>query len=49
MADKAHVATDKRLLKMERHLSAIFSRANKELTEKAEAYFKRFEELDRQK
>lgn len=49
MADKAHVATDKKLLKMERHLSAIYSRANKELTDKAEAYFKRFEELDTKK
>lgn len=46
MADLAHSMTDKELEKMERHLSAIYARAEKELAEKAEAYFKRFEELD---
>ena len=49
MADRAHILTDKELEKMERHLSAIYARAEKELTEKAEAYFKRFEELDAKK
>lgn len=49
MADTAHYLTDKELEKMERHLSAIYARAEKELTEKAEAYFKRFEELDAEK
>lgn len=49
MADIAHSMTDKELEKMERHLSAIYARAEKELAEKAEAYFKRFEELDAKK
>ena len=49
MADIAHELTDRELEKMERHLSAIYARAEKELTEKAEAYFKRFEELDEKK
>lgn len=49
MADKAHVETDKRLAGMERHISAIYSRANKELTEKADAYLKRFEIQDKAK
>ena len=49
MADIAHELTDRELEKMERHLSAIYARAEKELTEKAEAYFKRFEELDAKK
>lgn len=49
MADTAHYLTDKELEKMERHLSAIYARAEKELTEKAEKYFKRFEELDAKK
>lgn len=49
MADRAHILTDKELEKMERHLSAIYARAEKELQEKADAYFKRFEELDAKK
>lgn len=49
MADIAHSITDKELEKMERHLSAIYARAGKELQEKADAYFKRFEELDAKK
>lgn len=49
MTDRAHILTDKELKKMERHLSAIYARAEKELAEKAEAYFKRFEELDAKK
>jgi len=49
MADKAHILTDKELEKMERHLSAIYTRAEKELAEKADKYFKRFAELDEQK
>ena len=49
MADAAHSATDKELEKMERHLSAIYARAAKELQEKADKYFKRFEELDAKK
>lgn len=46
MTDKAHALTDRELAKMQRHLSAIYARAEKELQEKANKYFKRFEELD---
>jgi SPP1 gp7 family putative phage head morphogenesis protein len=49
MADRAHILTDKELEEMERHLSAIYARAEKELQEKADKYFKRFEELDAKK
>lgn len=49
MADIAHELTDRELEKMERHLSAIYARAEKELAEKADKYFKRFEELDAKK
>lgn len=49
MADIAHELTDKELEKMERHLSAIYARAEEELQEKADKYFKRFEELDAEK
>lgn len=49
MADKAHSKTDKKLLKMERHLSAIYSRTGKELKEKATEFFSQFKEADNQK
>lgn len=49
MADIAHELTDRELEKMERHLSAIYARAEKELQEKADKYFKRFEETDAKK
>ena len=49
MADLAHSMTDKELEKMEQHLSAIYARAEKELQEKVDKYFKRFEELDAKK
>lgn len=49
MADIAHELTDRELEEMERHLSAIYARAEKELQEKADKYFKRFEELDAKK
>lgn len=48
-ADLSHKLTDKELEKMERHLSAIYARAEKELQEKVDKYFKRFEELDAKK
>lgn len=38
MADRAHILTDKELEKMERHLSAIYSRANNEIGETWKAY-----------
>lgn len=49
MTDKAHALTDKEIERMERHLSVIYARAEKELTEKAEKYFAQFEKLDEQK
>lgn len=38
MADKAHILTDEKLEKMERHLSAIYSRASKEVGESWKEY-----------
>lgn len=49
MADHAHTLTDKELAKMERHLTEIYQRANKELSEKADKYFAQFARLDEQK
>ena len=46
MADIAHSMTDKEIERMERHLSAIYSRAEKELSEKADKYFERFRKRD---
>lgn len=49
MADKAHILTDKKLKKMEKHLTAIYSQAQKEIKEKGDKYFERFKELDEAK
>jgi SPP1 gp7 family putative phage head morphogenesis protein len=49
MADIAHELTDKELEEMEKRLSAIYARAEKELQEKVDKYFERFEELDAEK
>lgn len=49
MADKARKATDRKLEHMERHLSAIYSRANRELSEKADEFFKQFQDMDAKK
>lgn len=49
MADIAHSMTDKEIERMERHLSAIYSRAEKELSEKADRYFERFRKMDEEK
>jgi hypothetical protein len=49
MADIAHGLTDRELEKMERHLSAIYARAEKELQEKVDKYFRQFERLDKKK
>ena len=49
MADKAHRKTDQKLAEMEKHLSAIYAKAQKDIEEKAEAYFSQFEKLDEQK
>ena len=39
MADKAHRLTDEKLEEMEKRLSAIYSRAEKEITKTADEYF----------
>lgn len=49
MTDEAHRLTDKEIERMERHLSEIYARAEKELTEKAEKYFAQFQKLDEKK
>lgn len=38
MADKAHIATDKELIKMEKHLYEIYERANSEIGETWKSY-----------
>lgn len=42
-------STDKKLREMERHVSAIYDRAGKEIAEKAEKFFSRFTEQDNAK
>ena len=49
MADKSHILTDEKLEKMERHLSAIYSRAEKEIQKTADEYFAKFAEQDEAK
>ena len=49
MADKAHVLTDKKLEEMEKHLSAIYSEAQKDIQKKADEYFSKFEKADAEK
>lgn len=49
MADKAHSATDRKLAEMEKHLSAIYDEAQKDIEKKAAEYFAQFERLDAQK
>lgn len=49
MADTAHLATDKKLEEMEKRLSAIYSRAEKEIQKTAEEYFARFAKQDEAK
>ncbi len=49
MADKAHKATDERLEAMEKHISDIYSRAQKEIQEKADKYFAQFAKADEAK
>ena len=49
MTDKAHALTDREIERMERELSVIYERAEKELSEKVEKYFAQFEKLDEQK
>lgn len=49
MGDRAHSWTDWKIGEIEKELDRIYSRAEKELEEKAEKYFKRFEDLDAKK
>ncbi len=49
MADKAHILTDKKLEEMERHLSAIYSDAQKDIQKKADEYFDKFKKADEEK
>ncbi len=49
MADIAHLATDKKLEEMEKRLSAIYSRAEKEIQKTADEYFSKFAKQDEAK
>lgn len=49
MADKAHVLTDLKLEEMEKRLSAIYSRAGKEIQQTADEYFSKFSKQDEAK
>ena len=49
MADKAHRLTDEKLEEMEKRLSAIYSRAEKEIQQTADEYFARFAKQDEAK
>lgn len=49
MADIAHAKTDQKLEEMEKRLSAIYSRAEKEIQKTADEYFARFAAQDEKK
>ena len=49
MADKAHILTDEKLEEMEKRLSAIYSRAEKEIQQTADEYFSKFAKQDEAK
>lgn len=49
MADKSHILTDQKLEEMEKRLSAIYSRAEKEIQKTADEYFARFAKQDEAK
>lgn len=49
MVDKAHILTDKKLEEMEKHLSAIYSEAEKDIQKKADEYFDKFKKADEEK
>ena len=49
MADKMHILTDKKLEEMEKHLSAIYSTAQKDIQKKADEYFDKFKKADAEK
>ena len=49
MADTAHAKTDEKLEEMEKRLSAIYSRAEKEIQQTADEYFSKFAKQDEAK
>ena len=49
MADVAHAKTDLKLEEMEKRLSAIYSRAEKEIQKTADEYFSKFAKQDEAK
>ena len=49
MADTAHAKTDEKLEEMEKRLSAIYSRAEKEIQKTADEYFSKFSKQDEAK
>ena len=49
MADTAHAKTDEKLEEMEKRLSAIYSRAGKEIQKTADEYFSKFSAQDEKK
>ena len=49
MRDPAHDLADKELEELEKRIRAIYTRASKEVQQKASKYFKRFSALDKQK
>ena len=49
MADRAHELTDEKLEEMEKRLSAIYSRAEKEIQKTADEYFSKFAKQDEAK
>ena len=49
MADKSHILTDQKLEEMEKRLSAIYSRAEKEIQKTADDYFSKFAKQDEAK
>ena len=49
MADTAHTKTDQKLEEMEKRLSAIYSRAEKEIQQTADEYFSKFAKQDESK
>ena len=49
MADTAHILTDEKLEEMEKRLSAIYSRAEKEIQQTADEYFSKFAAQDEKK
>ena len=49
MADAAHIATDKKLEEMEKHLTEIYEKAAEDVERKSKSFFKRFEKKDEEK